>query len=108
MRNGTIVCKCGHTKRDHALWPNRCHNASRYIDGEIDPCKCRKYRPFRVKVVWVGITAYDRAYAVEGVKRHIKHYEKHLSLTWHRVEVLVPITTKKTRSRLCKKKSQRL
>ncbi len=86
MRNGQIVCKCGHDMVYHGNIQGGATYCTAIGPTPHHPCKCRKYRPRRVEVVY--ILRHD-----DGRKSmHDAWSRKHMRCshtTWHRVEVLV-------------------
>ena len=90
MRNGQIVCRCGHEKAYHFAGPC-CIKTIGGLGLVESNCKCREYRPCRVGTGYVLLAKRDGKYVViDG-----KPAPQQGLFKWHRVEVLVPVTKEK-------------
>lgn len=92
MKNGAIVCKCGHCASSHAKGKHQCVAATATRKDSLHQpkpvvCNCLRYRPCRVKVVWVDLEGATK----DGSCGYWYTDKNGLSLKRHRVEVLVPI-----------------
>ena len=87
MRNGQIVCRCGHEKAYHFAGPC-CIKTIGGLGLVESNCKCRKYSPRSVKIVWVFYN--ERANELRVTDTTPYKPNSWCGGTWHRKELLVP------------------